>query len=344
MSRLALAFASIVVITGCGRKPAKGPQNQMGMLEGGAWTQPEKKVQKTATIVDAGELYSSINQGDCIPWPSAHVKQAGGTSGWGGWYPKNGMSGTVVSSSPHCSNPGLTVYIVDFGDNHYAALNQNGVTISEGGSAPPVAAAAPTVRIVSAGKVYPMINTGDCLTWPDASSKALGGTNGWGGWSPQNGDTGVAIGKSKHCSQSVTVVFVKIGAKVVPIDEKGIAYVTGSTAAVPWAGTPGVAVTTPTPGPVSKVGAGTVDSGRVRLVDVGEVYTSINTTDCLQWPDDETKKLSGSSAWAGWSPKDGDVGVVVWKSAHCNGTTTVLVVRVADKYFVPIGKKGVAPE
>lgn len=340
MSRLALALSLIVVATGCGRKPARGSNDMGGMLDGGGWTQPPPAPKKKiATIVDQGELYSSINQGDCITWPSPHSKANGGSNAWGGWYPKNGMSGVVVGSSPHCSNPSLTVYVIDFGDDHYAALNQNGVTISEGDApAPPATAAQPTVRIVADGKVYPMINGGDCLTWPDAGSKAVGGTSGWGGWSPKNGDTGVAIGKSKHCSQSVTVVFVKIGAKVVAIDEKGLAYLSGSSAAVPWSSGGGASPT------YSTAGAGTVDSGRVRLVDVGEVYTSINTTDCLQWPDDETKKVSGSSAWGGWSPKNGDTGVVVWKSTHCNGTTVVLVVRVSDKYFVPIGKKGVAPE
>ncbi len=319
------------------------------MLGGNAWTQPPPApAKKTATITDAGELYSTINTGDCVTWPNEHVKTHAGSDSWGDWYPKNGMSGAVVGTSSHCSDSSVTVYIIDFGDSHYAALNNKGVALGDGGSAPPQnVASGPSVKFVSVGKMYDLINQTTCVMWPSPTVKALGGKNAWGGWEPKNGDVGVAIGKSTHCSQSVTVVFVQVGSRYVPIDEKGIVYLNGSTANVPWV-TGGGAVATPPPPPppttYPTAGAGTVESGRVRIVDAGEVYTTINTTECLQWPDTDTKTLSGSNSWAGWSPKTGDVGVVVWKSTHCTGGNVVLVVRVGGKYLVPIGKKGVAPE
>lgn len=344
-------FLSVILtLVGCGgKRAARGPDNELGMLEGGAWSQPPKPAKKTATIIDAGELYSSINTGDCLTWPSPYSKQHGGADAWAGWYPKNGMTGVVAGTSSHCSDTSVTVYIIDFGDGHFAALNNKGVQIGEGGATPPpvVASSGPSVKIVSAGKMYDRINEVTCLQWPSPTIKALGGKNAWGGWEPKNGDYGVAIGKSTHCSQSVTVVFVQIGNRYVPIDEMGIVYVTGSGASVPWV-SGGAVATPPPPPPVQptypSAGAGTVESGRVRIVDAGEVYTTINTTDCLQWPDNDTKNQAGKNSWGVWSPKNGDVGVVVWKSAHCSGGNVVLVVRVGDKYLVPIGKKGVAPE
>lgn len=338
-----------ILLGGCARKPVRSA-DFAGFPSGGFTPPPPPPpAKKRATIVNAGELYSSINLSDCITWPSLESKRLGGANAWGGWHPANGMSGVVIGTSSHCNDPSVTVYVIDFGDDHIAALNQKGLSFSDGGGgAPPpapVATAGATVRIVAAGKMFDLINTTDCLTWPSPTVKALGGSSGWGAWKPQNGDLGAAIGKTKHCNQkATTVVFVKIGSRYVAIDEKGIEYVSGSPASVPWV-TPGTASPPSSPPPPSSTaGAGTVESGRVRLVDVGEVYASINTSTCLEWPDDATKALAGSNAWGGWSPKNGDVGVVVWKSTHCTKGSVVLIVRVGENRLVAIGKNGVAPE
>jgi len=82
-----------------------------------------------ATIVQQGELYSGANAGDCFTWPSPWVKQHGGYSGWGGWYPANGMTGVVIGTSKHCFDPNVTIYIIDFGADHFAALNQRGIRL-----------------------------------------------------------------------------------------------------------------------------------------------------------------------------------------------------------------------
>ncbi|MBI2388126.1 MAG: hypothetical protein HYV09_00805 [Deltaproteobacteria bacterium] len=349
MSRAHLAIASVlVVLVACGgRKAGRDPDFGNALKSGSVeppsepTAEPEpEKTEITATITNAGELYSTINLGDCLVWPSDWAKKHGGSNAWGGWYPANGMTGKVVATSKHCSDSSVTVFIIDFGDDHFAALNNKGLSFSKGAApaaAPVAPKGGPAVKIVSAGKVYPMINTGDCLTWPDAMSKANGGTGAWGGWSPKNGDVGLAVAKSKHCSQAVTVIIVKIGDHYVPIDEKGLIYVSGDGDQVPWATGGG------SPKPMSTAGAGTVESGRVRLVDVGQVYATINTSTCLEWPDEEMKKLGGSSSWGGWKPKNGDAGVVLGKATHCTSGKIVLFVRV-DNHVVPIAKDGVAPE
>lgn len=78
-------------------------------------------------------------------------------------------------------------------------------------------------RIVDAGDVYPSINTTDCLTWPTTDMKSRGGENVWRGfYTPRTGDVGVVLGKSRHCSQDIDVVFLQVGAYVVPIGARGI--------------------------------------------------------------------------------------------------------------------------
>jgi hypothetical protein len=84
-----------------------------------------------------------------------------------------------------------------------------------------------TVTITNSGQMFDLINTTDCIPWPNEEVKALGGQNGWGGWRPVNGDHGVAIARARHCFQDVNVVYVKIGAHYVPIGESGIQFTVG---------------------------------------------------------------------------------------------------------------------
>lgn len=81
----------------------------------------------------------------------------------------------------------------------------------------------------------------------------------------------------------------------------------------------------------------------VRLVDVGQTYSSINTIDCLGWPSDEIKRAAGSGAWNGWSPKNGDRGVAIGRSKHCFQDVTVVFVRIGD-YIAPLGTRGLELE
>jgi hypothetical protein len=343
-----LASSSLVVLlAGCASSKGRASRGYVPATRAFQPVAPPKaKVAKTATIVDDGEVYAGINQTGCLTWPSPATKQSGGSSAWGGWYPSNGMVGTVLGSSPHCEKPGTVVYIVDFGYGHVAAIGGKGLKLSGTGApeaAPPAQVGEAIVRIVAPGKAYDLINSTDCLTWPSPSAKAVGGSSGWGGWKPAAGDVGTAVGKSKHCNQPVTVVFVRLGGRYVAIEEKGVEFVSGSPSSVPWT-VPAAAPTTPTTPPATTAGAGTVDSGRVRFVDVGEVYQTINKGTCLTWPDDDVKAEAGVSAWGAWRPSNGDVGVVLWKSKHCAQPVTVLIVRTDSGRLVPISMKGVAPQ
>ncbi len=87
---------------------------------------------------------------------------------------------------------------------------------------------AAVVRVVDAGQTYSTINTIDCLGWPSDAIKQAAGLSGWSGWSPKNGDRGVAIGRSKHCFQDVMVIFVRIGEHVVPLGTRGLELEAGS--------------------------------------------------------------------------------------------------------------------
>jgi hypothetical protein len=83
-------------------------------------------------------------------------------------------------------------------------------------------------------------------------------------------------------------------------------------------------------------------NANVRVIDVGQTYSSINTIDCLGWPTEEMKKAAGSAAWGDFHPQNGDVGVAIARSMHCfQPDVTVVIVRISDHY-VPLGLKGIS--
>lgn len=84
------------------------------------------------------------------------------------------------------------------------------------------------VRVVDAGQTYSSINTIECLGWPSEEIKKAAGYLAWGGWSPKNGDRGIAFGRSRHCFQDETVVLVRIGEKIAPLGQKGLELEDGS--------------------------------------------------------------------------------------------------------------------
>lgn len=82
----------------------------------------------------------------------------------------------------------------------------------------------------------------------------------------------------------------------------------------------------------------------VRVSDAGQLYSTINTIDCLGWPDPETRQAAGLGAWSGWSPKNGDVGVPIGRSIHCfQSDVTVVLVRFGS-YLAPLGTRGLVFE
>lgn len=82
----------------------------------------------------------------------------------------------------------------------------------------------------------------------------------------------------------------------------------------------------------------------VRITDAGQLYSTINTIDCLGWPDDDTRQAAGLGAWSGWSPKNGDVGVPVARSVHCFQNDVMVVVVRFGTYLAPLGTRGLTFE
>lgn len=84
------------------------------------------------------------------------------------------------------------------------------------------------VTITNSGDQYDLINSTDCIAWPSEEVKTLGGASGWKGWSPKNGDQGMAVAKTKHCFLERTLVFVKIGDLYVPMGSDGLSFDAGA--------------------------------------------------------------------------------------------------------------------
>ena len=54
---------------------------------------PEKR-----EIEDASKVFSAINGGDALKWPTDFQKEKAGQNAWGDWKPENGMVGEVIHS------------------------------------------------------------------------------------------------------------------------------------------------------------------------------------------------------------------------------------------------------
>lgn len=79
-----------------------------------------------------------------------------------------------------------------------------------------------------------------------------------------------------------------------------------------------------------------------RITDAGDVYSTINTSDCLQWPDERTKAAGGASAWGPWHPETGDVGKLIGEARHCGTQRRVMILDV-DGHVVPIDAASTEP-
>jgi len=79
---------------------------------------------------------------------------------------------------------------------------------------------------------------------------------------------------------------------------------------------------------------------RWRIIDAGDVYPTINTTDCLVWPTTSMKLKGGSGGWGQYAPAAGDIGLVVGVSRHCSQAIDVVLLQIGA-YVVPIGAQGI---
>ena len=81
---------------------------------------------------------------------------------------------------------------------------------------------------------------------------------------------------------------------------------------------------------------------RWRVKDAGDVYPSINTTDCLTWPSADAKQRGGENYWGSWDPKSGDIGVVLGVSRHCSQAVDVVFLQIGS-VVIAIGAQGLEP-
>lgn len=77
-----------------------------------------------------------------------------------------------------------------------------------------------------------------------------------------------------------------------------------------------------------------------QIVDVGQIYELINTTDCLIWPSLDKQKKGGKNGWDSFYPKKGDTGIIVEEMKHCHFEDIVYILEIGE-YYVPISSIGI---
>jgi hypothetical protein len=78
---------------------------------------------------------------------------------------------------------------------------------------------------------------------------------------------------------------------------------------------------------------------KAQIVDVGQVYEAINTTECLTWPTPGLRDKSGKNSWDSFYPKKDDIGIIIEELKHCQSDDTVYILKI-DQYYVPISRPG----
>lgn len=81
-------------------------------------------------------------------------------------------------------------------------------------------------------------------------------------------------------------------------------------------------------------------AARATIVNSGDMYDLINSTDCIPWPSEEAKALGGQSGWKDWRPTNGDQGTPVARAKHCFLERTVVFMKVGDLWLA-IGSDGI---
>lgn len=149
---------------------------------------------RVATITDTGAYYPDISSQNyaSMPWPSEHVRKLAGKDSWGGWRPLIGMRGFIVSEEMRHPHTHTTLYLIDFGENHYVVFAPRGVDVSEG-----------TDEIAREPK-----ETKEIVGWIWRSNGLFFGTNGWQG---TRGDAGIfptidAARAARKCGGAATVL------------------------------------------------------------------------------------------------------------------------------------------
>lgn len=73
---------------------------------------------------------------------------------------------------------------------------------------------------------------------------------------------------------------------------------------------------------------------KIKIYHVGGIYSNVNQTDLIKWPNKEVKAKAGSNYWKEFKPKAGDIGEIkyVVKSKY----KQLIYILLIDGYFVPI--------
>ena len=81
-------------------------------------------------IIDAGKIYPTINETDCLIWPNNDIKSKAGRDEWDrfGFEPKTGMKGQIISTAEGCSN-GVLIYILLINSEFYVPIGAVGVRL-----------------------------------------------------------------------------------------------------------------------------------------------------------------------------------------------------------------------
>jgi len=82
-----------------------------------------------------------------------------------------------------------------------------------------------------------------------------------------------------------------------------------------------------------------------KIISAGHVYSAINTSDTYEtdWINKEVKSLAGEEEWSktGFYPESGMIGEIVHSFNHRTDDILIYVLRINDKYYVPIGMNGI---
>lgn len=214
---------------------------------GGAGKPPVGPATGTEVRVrDEGQIYDALNTTDCIAWPSPAIKAKAGRSGWGGFVPDEGLTGTVLAVLAHCDGT-TRVVLVEVGrwvvpvttagvepapDAAQQAADAQALTdvikVTEHGEgegglvgelvASELPAPGAVIEIVDPG--FQMIDDFDCVTFPSRDVKAFATRAG----AVAAGATGTVLATSPLCDDPDThVVIAQVGSEVVVMFPLGIA-------------------------------------------------------------------------------------------------------------------------
>ena len=168
-------------------------------------------------ILDAGQVYSTLHDSECLKWPGEELQRLSGARSWGGYYPRNGEEGTLVWTSKHCET-GADVYILEI-QGRYVPIGAAGVEAVLVAPAPASKglAVGDEVEVVAPGLVFDEIRKARCLVLPEANMEARVGQD-----VPAEGAKGSVVAVVPHCATKEPVYVVEIGGKLYPFAAGGV--------------------------------------------------------------------------------------------------------------------------